>query len=357
MRHRATILATALVLACASLHAAAPAPAASTSPAPDAAALRETANALFGQIPRKIHSVRGQPVTAAQVELGKSLWFEPRLSRSHVISCNTCHNVATGGADNVPTSIGHGWQKGPRNSPTVLNAVLNVAQFWDGRAADLKEQAKGPVQASVEMNNTPDRVEATLLSIPGYVDAFARAFPGERDPVNFENMARALEAFETTLVTPDSRFDQFLAGKDSLDAIELRGLSLFVDKGCSGCHNGPNIGGQAYFPFGVVEKPGAQVLPSGDKGRFAVTQTASDEYVFRAAPLRNVALTAPYFHSGQVWDLGQAVAIMGSSQLGHELDAGEVEAITRFLHTLTGRQPVVGNPVLPPSTATTPRPE
>ncbi|KAF1699321.1 cytochrome-c peroxidase [Pseudoxanthomonas suwonensis] len=353
MRLRSTTLAAALALACTGLDAM-PAQAADK---PDAAALRETANALFAPVPQKIDQVRGQAITAAQVELGKSLWFEPRLSRSHVLSCNTCHNIATGGADNVPTSIGHGWQKGPRNSPTVLNAVLNVAQFWDGRAEDLKEQAKGPVQASVEMNNTPERVEATLRSIPAYVEAFRKAFPGEREPVNFENMARALEAFETTLVTPDSRFDQFLAGKDSLDASELRGLSLFIDKGCASCHFGPNVGGQAYYPFGVVARPGAGVLPASDKGRFAVTQTASDEYVFRAAPLRNVELTAPYFHSGQVWELGQAVAIMGSSQLGHELDASEVEAITRFLKTLTGRQPQVANPVLPPSTSTTPRPE
>ena len=355
MRHHGTtMLAAALALACAGLCTAMPARA---TDAPDATALRETANTLFGAIPHRVDEVRGQEITAAQVELGKSLWFEPRLSRSHVLSCNSCHNIATGGADNVPTSIGHGWQKGPRNSPTVLNAVLNIAQFWDGRAADLKEQAKGPVQASVEMNNTPGRVEATLRSMPAYVEAFARAFPGEDQPVSFENMARALEAFETTLVTPDSRFDRFLAGKGSLDATELRGLSLFIDKGCVACHSGPNFGGQAYYPFGVVERPGADVLPSGDKGRFAVTQTASDEYVFRAAPLRNVALTAPYFHSGQVWDLGQAVAIMGSAQLGHELDATEVQSITRFLQTLTGRQPQVANPVLPPSTSTTPRPE
>ncbi|KAF1690308.1 cytochrome-c peroxidase [Pseudoxanthomonas taiwanensis] len=353
MRPRSIALATALALACAGLQAA---PAASGD-TPDAASLRETAKALFGPIPKKVDSVRGQAITAEQIELGKSLWFEPRLSRSHVISCNTCHNVATGGADNVPTSIGHGWQKGPRNSPTVFNAVLNAAQFWDGRASDLKEQAKGPVQASVEMNNTPERVEATLRSIPAYVEAFKRAFPGEREPVSFENMARALEAFETTLLTPDSRFDQFLAGRNSLDAAELRGLSLFIEKGCVACHSGPNFGGQAYYPFGVVERPGADVLPADDKGRFAVTNTASDEYVFRAAPLRNVELTAPYFHSGKVWDLGQAVAIMGSSQLGHELDAAEVESITRFLKTLTGRQPQVTVPVLPPSTAATPRPE
>src|SRR5690606_24191350 len=157
---------------------------------------------------------------------------------------------------------------GPRNSPTVLNAVLNIAQFWDGRAEDLKEQAKGPVQASVEMNTPPERVEPPRRAIPPSAAPSPKASPGEPEPANSENMARALEAFETTLVTPDSRFDQFLAGKDSLDASELRGLSLFIDKGCASCHFGPNVGGQAYYPFGVVARPGAEVLPAGDKGRF-----------------------------------------------------------------------------------------
>ena len=345
-------------LACAiALTASLALPATAQSPARQSGELRELANALFAPIPASFKEVRGQPITAEQIELGQWLFFDPRLSRSHVISCNTCHNVGTGGADNVPVSIGHGWQKGPRNSPTVLNAVLNAAQFWDGCAADLKEQAKGPVQASVEMNSTPERVEATLRSMPGYVQAFGRAFPGQRDPVTFDNMAAAIEAFEAQRLTAGSRVDRFLAGQDSLDAAELQGLSLFIDKGCIACHAGANFGGQAYFPFGVVERPGADVLPPTDKGRFTVTQTASDEYVFRAAPLRNIALTAPYFHSGQVWDLEQAVAIMGNAQLGHELDAGEVQAITRFLRTLTGTQPRIQHPVLPTSTLDTPRPE
>ena len=352
MKLRTSALACAIALA-----ASAALPATAQSPARQSGELRELANALFAPIPASFKEMRGQPITAEQIELGQWLFFDPRLSRSHVISCNTCHNVGTGGADNVPVSIGHGWQKGPRNSPTVLNAVLNAAQFWDGRAADLKEQAKGPVQASVEMNSTPERVEATLRSMPGYVQAFGRAFPGQRDPVTFDNMAAAIEAFEAQLLTPDSRFDRFLAGQDSLDAAELQGLSLFIDKGCIACHAGANFGGQAYFPFGVVERPGSDVLPPTDKGRFTVTQTASDEYVFRAAPLRNIALTAPYFHSGQVWDLEQAVAIMGNAQLGHELDAGEVQAITRFLRTLTGTQPRIQHPVLPTSTLDTPRPE
>jgi len=324
--------------------------------AADGDPLRATAAAMFGTIPESVDELRGQPLVAEQVELGRMLWFEPRLSRSHLITCNTCHSLGTGGADNVPVSIGHGWQKGPRNSPTMLNAVFNAAQFWDGRAADLAEQAKGPVQASVEMNNTPELVVETLQSIPRYVELFSEAFPGEK-PVSFDNVARALEAFEATLVTPGSRFDQWILGDDgALDETERRGLELFVTSGCASCHNGRNFGGQTYFPFGVLERPGAEILPEGDKGRFAVTQTASDEYVFRSSPLRNVELTAPYFHSGQVWDLEQAVAIMGTAQLGRELNEDEASAIAAFLRTLTGRQPEVEYPILPPSSPTTPKP-
>src|SRR5690606_10341883 len=195
--------------------------------------LRATAAAMFGTIPASVEELRGEPLVAAQVELGRMLWFEPRLSRSHLITCNTCHSLGTGGADNVPVSIGHGWQKGPRNSPTMLNAVFNAAQFWDGRAADLAEQAMGPVQASVEMNSTPELVVQTLESIPEYVQRFGEAFPGER-PVSFDNMALALEAFEATLVTPDSRFDRWVLGDDeAMDGTERRGLELFVSSGCA----------------------------------------------------------------------------------------------------------------------------
>ncbi|MHA3904496.1 cytochrome-c peroxidase [Castellaniella sp. WN] len=324
---------------------------------PAADAVREAARQLFQPIPTSEAVIAERSISADSIELGRWLFFEPRLSRSHIISCNTCHSVGTGGADNIQTSIGHGWQHGPRNSPTVLNALFNSAQFWDGRAADLKEQAKGPVQASVEMNNTPSQVEETLKSLPEYVALFQKAYPKDKDPVNFENMAHAIEAFESTLVTPNSKFDQFLAGADSLDEIEIKGLDLFMSKGCVACHQGVNVGGQGYFPFGVVKKPGADILPPDDKGRFTVTNTASDEYVFRAGPLRNIALTAPYFHSGDVWSLEQAVAIMGSSQLGQELNDGEVKVITRFLHTLTGEQPQVVYPTLPPSTQATPRPQ
>jgi cytochrome c peroxidase len=240
----------------------------------------------------------------------------------------------------------------------VLNAVLNMAQFWDGRARDLKEQAMGPVQAAVEMNSTPQRTVVTLRSIPAYVEAFGKAFPGESDPVTFENMARAIEVFEATLLTPDSRFDRFLAGKtDALNAEEKRGLEIFMSKGCAPCHSGVNLGGQGYFPFGVVEKPGSEILPRDDKGRFEVTRTASDEYVFKSPSLRNIALTAPYFHSGKVWDLRQAVAVMGSAQLGAKLNDSDIDSIVAFLKTLTGAQPRVEVPVLPPHTRDTPLPD
>ena len=318
--------------------------------------LRETALEFFAPLPSTVPSVRDNPITPEKIELGKALFFDPRLSASGVFSCYSCHNLTTGGDDNLETSIGHGWQIGPRNSPTVFNAVLNEAQFWDGRAEDLKEQAKGPIQAGVEMANTPENVVATLMSMPQYRDWFTDAFPEESSPVNFDNMAKAIEAFEATLLTP-APFDAFLNGnEDALTAQQQQGLALFLDKGCVACHSGVNIGGHGYYPFGLIEKPGADILPPGDKGRFAVTETVDDEYVFRASPLRNVAVTAPYFHSGKVWDLKVAVQIMAESQLGEELTDEEADAMVAFLDSLTGRVPEVTLPVLPAETATTPRP-
>jgi len=311
----------------------------------------------FKPIPSMVPAVKDNAVTHEKIELGKLLFFDPRLSASEIISCNTCHNLGTGGVDAGPTSVGHGWQKGPRRAPTVYNAVFNVAQFWDGRAADLKAKAKGPVQASVEMNATPDHVVKVLTSMPEYVDLFKKAFPNEPAPVTFDNFAKAVEAFEATLITPASKFDQYLEGNaNALNEQEKAGLALFVEKGCVACHNGVNVGGQGHFPFGVVENPDAEVLPATDKGRFNVSRTASDEYVFRAAPLRNVALRAPYFHSGQVWSLKQAVGVMGASQLGAKLTDKEEDDIVAFLGTLTGELPDVTYPVLPVRTDATPQP-
>ncbi len=317
----------------------------------------QRAQALFKPIPTEPPPIRNTVVTPERIELGKMLYFDPRLSRSWMISCNSCHNLALGGVDLEQTSIGHGWQKGPRNAPTVLNSVFNIAQFWDGRAADLQTQAKGPLQASVEMNNTPERLEKTLNTIPGYVERFKQAFPNEPNPVSFDNLAKAIEAFEATLITPNSKFDRYLKGDDkALNDAEKQGLALFMDKGCSNCHNGINIGGNGYFPFGVVEKPGAEILPLKDKGRFTVTNTASDEYVFKVPSLRNIVLTPPYFHSGQVWDLRQAVAIMGTAQLGAKLTDPEIDSVTTFLRTLTGDQPKIELTHLPAHTKDTPLP-
>jgi cytochrome c peroxidase len=319
--------------------------------------LLDRARSTFEPIPKYPPVIDGNELTQSKVELGKMLFFEPRLSSSHLISCNTCHNVGLGGDDYLPVSIGHGWQKGPRNSPTVFNAVFNAAQFWDGRAADLAEQAKGPVQAGVEMSSTPERVVSTLKSMPEYVERFGDAFPGQDDPVTFDNMAIAIEAFEATLITPDSDFDKYLRGNtEAMNEKEKEGLALFMDRGCAACHSGVNLGGQEYYPFGLVERPGGAILPEGDRGRFEVTQTATDEYVFRASPLRNIELTAPYFHSGAVWSLDEAVAVMGTAPLGTELNDNEVQAIVAFLKTLTGNVPEIRYPILPPSTATTPRP-
>ena len=320
--------------------------------------LYQRASALFTPVPDSPPDLPDNAMTPELVELGKMLYFEPRLSASWLISCNTCHNLSLGGGDLMETSIGHGWQKGPRNAPTVLNAVFNIAQFWDGRAQDLEEQAKGPVQAGVEMNSSPDRAVRTLKSIPEYVQRFQVAFPGEADPVSFDNMAKAIESFEATLVTPNAPFDQFLKGNvAALSEGQRAGLDLFMGKGCTSCHNGMNVGGGGYFPFGLVEKPRADVLPPEDKGRFAVTRTADDEYAFKAPSLRNVRLTPPYFHSGKVWDLTEAVSIMGTAQLGASLAAEEVEAIAYFLSGLTGDQPQVEYPTLPPQTAETPLPD
>jgi len=319
--------------------------------------VEKLARSIFQPVPTSPPALKNNPASPAKVELGKMLYFEPRLSASHLISCNTCHNVGLGGVDLQETSVGHGWQKGPRNAPTVLNSVFNIAQFWDGRAKDLAEQAKGPVQASVEMSNSPQQVIATLKSMPEYVEYFASAFPGEKDSVTFDNMARAIEVFEAMLLTPNAPFDRFLTGDpQALDAGQMEGLRLFIEKGCAGCHNGMNIGGTSYFPFGVREAPAADVRPPGDVGRFQVTNTAADRYVFKSPSLRNIALTPPYFHSGKVWGLADAVTIMGTAQLGIDLDMAEAEKITLFLHTLTGDQPQVVHPILPPNSPTTPRP-
>ncbi len=330
----------------------------SAQAAPPKEDVLKQARATFKAIPARAPEAKQNPSSPARVELGRMLYFDPRLSASQLISCNSCHNVGLGGADLQETSIGHGWQKGPRNAPTVLNAVFNVAQFWDGRAEDLKAQAKGPVQASVEMANDPGRLVATLKSIPGYAPFFRNAFPGEKDPITFDNVAKAIEVFEATLLTPGSPFDAFLGGnRKALSSEEEAGLGLFMAKGCAACHDGVNVGGAGYFAFGVVEAPSDDVRPPGDTGRFKVTTAEGDRYAFRSPSLRNIAITQPYFHSGKVWKLQDAVRIMGSSQLGVKLTDAEVAKVTAFLRALTGRQPQVEYPILPPGSDATPQPE
>jgi cytochrome c peroxidase len=327
-------------------------------PAIAADELMKAAQAAFKPIPVAAPALPGNAATPEKLLLGRMLYFDPRLSASHSISCNSCHNVGLGGVDSQETSIGHHWQRGGRNAPTVFNAVFNTAQFWDGRAKDLEAQAGGPMVNPVEMASPTAHVAEQLSAIPGYVIAFKAAFPGEEVPVTLGNTQKAIAVFEATLITPNAAFDKFLSGQsDALNAQQKSGLKLFMDKGCAACHNGINIGGGMYAPFGIVEKPDASLLPPGDPGRFAVTKAEGDKYVFKVPTLRNITLTAPYFHTGKSWDLRQAVAVMAKSQLGGNLTDDEIDLIVAFLDSLTGQQPSVVYPTLPPNVTSSPHPD
>lgn len=326
--------------------------------APASEELMKTAREQFKVIPASYKDEPGNTATEAQIALGNMLYHDPRLSGSHALSCASCHNIGLGGGDDASTSIGHKWQHGGRNAPTVLNAVFNMAQFWDGRAKDLSEQAGGPMVNPIEMNSTPEHVVQQLKSIPGYQPAFASAFPGDKDPITLANAQTAIAAFESTLITPNSPFDKYLSGDaGALSQVQKAGLKLFIDKGCAACHNGINVGGGMYAKFGMVEAPAAKYRPAGDQGREAVTHQTSDQFSFKVPTLRNIALTAPYFHTGSVWDLKEAVTVMGQAQLGQKLTPDEVDKITVFLGALTGDQPKVLIPVLPASGPDTLRPD
>ena len=300
-----------------------------------------------------------QPIKAAKptnpklVALGQKLYFDPRLSKSGFISCNSCHNLSMGGTDNLRTSIGHNWSKGPINSPTVLNSSLNVAQFWDGRAADLKEQAGGPIANPGEMAFTHKLAVDMLKSIPGYVSEFKSTF--NSDKITIEEVTLAIAAFEETLVTPNSRFDKWLRGdKKAISKQELAGYNLFKNSGCVACHNGQAVGGNSFQKMGLVEPYKAE----GDaQGRSAVTGKDSDRFNFKVPTLRNVELTYPYFHDGGAATLTEAVDVMGRLQLGKKFTQEENASIVAFLKTLTGEQPSFKLPQLPPSSDKTPRPE
>jgi cytochrome c peroxidase len=312
------------------------------------------ANAVAAAIDEPITPI--QPVSVAnpaQVELGKKLFFDPRLSKSGFISCNSCHNLSMGGTDNLKTSIGHNWNEGPINAPTVLNSSLNLAQFWDGRAKDLQAQAGGPIANPGEMASNHVLAVAVLQSNPGYVAEFKKVFGS--DKVTIENVTRAIAAFEETLVTPNSRFDKWLQGdKTALSADELAGYKIFKDSGCVGCHNGPGVGGNSFQKMGVVA---AYKTSSSAIGRAAVTGKDADRFKFKVPTLRNVELTYPYFHDGAANTLKEAVDTMGRLQLGKEFSNEENAKIVAFLKTLTGDQPRITLPILPPSTDGTPRPE
>ncbi|MFT0875151.1 cytochrome-c peroxidase [Rhodopseudomonas palustris] len=288
------------------------------------------------------------------VELGKKLFFDPRLSKSGFISCNSCHNLSMGGSDNLKTSIGHNWQKGPINAPTVLNASLNVAQFWDGRALTLKDQAGGPIANPGEMAFTHALAVDLLKSIPGYVTEFKSVF-GQNSTVDIDEVTRAIAAFEETLVTPNSRFDKWLQGdKKALTPTERAGYELFKDSGCTGCHNGAAVGGNTFQKMGVVE-PYKTDNPA--EGRFAVTKEEADRFNFKVPTLRNVELTYPYFHDGAAQKLSDAVETMGRIQLGKTFTPEENAKIVAFLKTLTGDQPNFKLPILPPSSDKTTPPK
>ncbi|TVO57133.1 MULTISPECIES: cytochrome-c peroxidase [Denitromonas] len=294
-----------------------------------------------------------QNINLGMVELGKKLYFDPRLSKSGFISCNSCHNLSMGGTDNIPTSIGDKWQQGPINAPTVLNSSLNVAQFWDGRAADLKAQAGGPIANPGEMGFTHTLAVNVLESIPGYVREFAQVFGSGK--IDIEQVTSAIAEFEKTLVTPNSRFDQWLLGKaDALTAQEQVGYQLFKSSGCVACHNGAAVGGNSFQKMGVVE-PYKATSPA--EGRSAVTGQDIDRFSFKVPTLRNVEMTYPYFHDGAANTLTEAVDIMGRLQLGRTFNAEENASIVAFLKTLTGDQPSFTLPILAPSSDSTPRPK
>ncbi len=293
-----------------------------------------------------------QNINLGMVELGKKLYFDPRLSKSGFISCNSCHNLSMGGSDNLPTSIGDKWQQGPINAPTVLNSSLNVAQFWDGRAADLQAQAGGPIANPGEMAFSHVLAINVIESIPAYVREFKTVFGTDRIAIN--QVTAAIAEFEKTLVTPNSRFDQWLLGnKEALSPKELAGYKIFKDSGCTACHNGEAVGGNSFQKMGVVTPYKAN---SPAEGRSAVTGKDADRFNFKVPTLRNVELTYPYFHDGAANTLAEAVDIMARIQLGKKFNKDENEKVVAFLKTLTGDQPSFTMPILPPSSDKTPRP-
>ncbi|MDQ1338064.1 MAG: cytochrome c peroxidase [Campylobacterota bacterium] len=288
------------------------------------------------------------PITSAKVELGKKLYFDPRLSKSGFISCNSCHNLSEGGDDGLSAAIGHMWTANPHhlNSPTVYNAVFFGSQFWDGRDPHLEAQAQGPIQAAPEMAATPEHVVATVTSMPEYVAGFKNAY-GKDVKITFPKIADTIATFERTLVTP-SAYDNFLNGREkALTQSQKEGLKTFIDKGCVSCHNGIALGGEmnAFNITGTYKFQNVGDF-KGDKNGMVKVPT-----------LRNITQTAPYFHNGQIWDLKEAIVEMGRIQLGTTISDKEAASIEEFLKALEGKKDPIIIPQLPKSTATTPKPD
>ncbi len=284
-------------------------------------------------------------MTDALINLGRMLWYDKRLSKSQQQSCNSCHLLDRYGVDGFPVSLGHDNKPVRRNAQSVYNAAFHVAQFWDGRAPTVEEQAKMPIMSKSEMSmKSPAQVEAVLRSIPGYVAAFTAAFPDDPNPITFDHLAQAIGAFERRLVTP-SRFDRFLAGDYSqLTPEEQRGLARFISTGCVTCHVGVTVGGLMFKKLGEVEP-----YQTTDNGRFDITGLESDRHVFKVQSLRNIVKTGPYLHDGSIQTLPEMVRLMARYQLGKQLNDGEIAEIITFLNTLTGDLPTeyIAPPPLP----------
>ena len=302
--------------------------------ADDAGLLISRANRFFSPLPEAMPGSEND--TPERVALGKKLYFEKRLSINDTQSCASCHRLEDGfaGVDNLPVSPGAKGELGTRNSPTVLNAGWQDSQFWDGRAEDLVEQAKGPILNPIEMGMPDEKtVEEKIRGIVEYRDAFVLAFPGDEPAITYQNIAEAIAAFERTLITP-SRFDDFMNGDaGALSETEQRGLKTFIKIDCKSCHDGKLVGGETYEPLGK-ENPYEN---QSDPGIYTLTKDEIDLMVFKVAPLRNVALTAPYFHDGKINTLDEAVRKMGKLQLDEELTDQQVSDITAFLKALTDK--------------------
>lgn len=280
-------------------------------------------------------------VTPEKVKLGKMLYFDKRLSKEGNISCNSCHNLATGGVDNLSFSPGDDGGLGGRNSPTVLNAAFHATQFWDGRAKDVEEQAGMPILNPVEMAIPSEAfLVDRLKGIELYQSLFADAYPGQGAPITYENLRKAIGAFERTLVTP-SRFDEYLNGESkALTIAEKQGLKTFMESGCITCHNGSMLGGNSFQKFGQFKDywhyTGSKTV---DEGRFAETKNEADKFMFKVPSLRNIHVTAPYFHDGSVDDLSEAISIMAEINLNKKLTTEEVNDIVTFLKSVSGELP------------------